>query len=151
MDREKRMKNLKNWYNTLTGATKFMLILAIIYAIINGLLAFVTTKYSNKIIGASKFSIFSVENSDLFKNFGLYKFFCALEQAVKRVVLIVMNILSYYFSYWIGKFFGFFKSLVEMLTDIRSDGWGYFVILFFNCISIIFDVCAIASFIGIIN
>ena len=44
-------------------------------------------------------------------------------------MLVIVNIIAYYFSYWIGKIFGYFKSLAEMFTDIKSDGWIGFAFL----------------------
>lgn len=141
------MEKIKNWYNTLTGATKFMFILAIIFSISNIVLITVTAIYSNKMIDASNSLVFSSETASLYAMFGLSNLFDGLKQAYGSAVLIFFNILGYVISVYMGKFFGFFKSTTAILTDIASDGWGYFSIMFYNGMSLFFDILTIFSFI----
>lgn len=145
------MEKIKNWYNTLTGATKFMFILAIIFTIANISLIIVIESNTNKIIDTSNYFIFSSDRASLFAMFGLSNLFDGLKQGVKCAVIILFNIFGYYISVCIGKFFGFFKSITEMLTDIALDGWGYFSILLYDALSLFFDILTVASFITAIK
>lgn len=145
------MEKFKSWYNALTDATKYMFLLAMIFTITNIVLIIVSGIYSDKIIDISNTTVFSQKNATIYEVFGLNSLFAGLKHGVECAVLIVINIIGYYFSYWIGKFCGFFKSLIEMLTDIKSDGWGYFTILIYDCISVLFDTVTIMSLINIIE
>ncbi len=141
------MEKIKDWYNALTGATKFMFILAIIFTTANILLIAIITINSNEIIDASNSSVFSQEKSSLFAMFGLNDLFSGLKQGFRSAVLIVFNALGYYISLYIGKLLGFFKSYIELFTDILLDGWGYFAIMLYNVASLFFDILTITSFI----
>ena len=145
------MEKFKSWYNTLTDATKYMFLLVMIFTITNIALIVVSKNCSDKIIGISSNTVFSEKSEVIYEAYGLKALFTELKSSFERVVLVIVNIIAYYFSYWIGKIFGYFKSLAEMFNDIKSDGWIGFAFFIYNCVSVLFDTMTIMSFINIIK
>lgn len=138
---------IKEWYAKLSGATKFIFILCILFTVINSILIAVLALKSNEVTGTINSFYFTSDKQTLFSMFGLSDLFDGFKLKKSNIVVLLFNIGGYYISYCIGKIFGFFKSITEMLTDIKNDGWGYFSIMFYNAISLFFDIVTITSFI----
>ncbi len=142
------MHKIKEWFENLSAATKFMIFLAALLTISNIALLVISGKKSEETEGMVN-AIYSEDKQQLFAIFGLDKFFIQCKKGLLIIFLLLINILFYYISYYVGKILGFFKSITEMFIDITKDGKGYLAILLYNMISIFFDVFTVYSFINI--
>lgn len=139
------MHKIKEWFENLSGATKFMLFLAVLLTISNIVLIVLSGKKSEEAANMVNV-VYSEDKQQLFTIFGLDKFIIQCKKGLLIIVLLLINIFFYYISYYVGKILGFFKSITEMFIDINKDGKGSLAILLYNMLSIFFDVYTMYSF-----
>ena len=140
------MKWIKKWFENLSGSTKFMLILCLILTITNmGVIIWGIVK--NKEVVEVAENIFDSDKEKLFLFIGAGDLFQELKYIFKTILCILINVIGYYISYYIGKSLDYFKSIAEFFINLRDDGWGYFFILTYNVISMFFDTYTILSFV----
>ncbi|TCZ75057.1 hypothetical protein E0485_18890 [Paenibacillus albiflavus] len=143
-------ENLRRWFENLSGATKFILVLCILFTVTNITLSVSLSQKLNEALNTiNSSSLFSAEKREALSMVGLTHLLDEAKNAITRLMSIGFTLIGFYLSYFIGKFFGFFKSLVEMLGDIKDDGWGYFFVLIYNGLSIIFDIQTLFSLITV--
>lgn len=136
----------KKWFENLSGATKFMVVLCLVLTIANiGVIIWGIVK--NKEVVEVAENIFDSDKEKLFLFIGAGDLSQELKKYFKTLLFILINVIGYYISYYIGKYLDCFKSIAEFFINIKDDGWGYFFILVYNVISMYFDTYTILSFI----
>ena len=134
-------------YSQLTGATKFIIVLAGLLLVSNILLNIAMKNDASKAIEAVNSNVFSQENAEIYEMVELGDLFYGMKQAFQSAIQIIFTYIGCVISFWIGKLFGAFKSLAELLTDIASDGIGFYALLIYDVIGMFLDIQSIASLI----
>ena len=141
------MEKLKRYFAGLSGAVKFMFILCILFTVVSILLTailLVKSEDAKAIIDSSQ--VLS-EQSDFVYMLFPNDLLSSIKQVMRLCITLIFNIVGYYISYVVGKFFGFFKSMAEIWADIENDGRIYYVLVFYNLLSLFFDISTICSFV----
>ena len=134
-------------YSQLTGATRFIIVLAGILFVSNILLNIAMKNDESKAIEAVNSNVFSEENSEIYEMVGLGDLFYGMKQAFQSAIQIIFTYIGCVISFWIGKLLGAFKSIAELLADIASDGIGFYALLIYDVIGMFLDIQSIASLI----
>lgn len=143
------MSGIKKWWDNLSTASKFVAILAMLLLASN-IIAIVFVNVKSNQIDNTVNKGFLKKYWDIFVAFGMENLLIAFSNTIKAALFIVINIVAYYFTYWIGKMLGAIKSLVELVSDITNDGWISVMLSIYTLIGISFDILTIMSFMSLI-
>lgn len=138
------MKKIKEWFNNLSGATKFIIILFGLFTIFNITVIIWSIIKSKEAIGFVE-DFFDEDKRILFIFIGAEDLFIYLRDFEISILTILINMIGYCVSYQIGKMLGYYKSIAEFFINIKNDSLGYFFIMLYDVASMFFDVYTIVS------
>ena len=138
------MKKIKEWFNNLSGATKFIIILFGLFTIFNITVIIWSINKSKEAIGFVE-DFFDEDKRILFIFIGAEDLFIYLRDFEISILTILINMIGYCVSYQIVKMLGYYKSIAELFINIKNDSLGYFFIMLYDVASMFFDVYTIVS------
>lgn len=143
------LKKVRNYWDEASGTVKYLFILALLYTIMSVVLIVCCNTHVSEMEENLSQGVFAEENRNLFALMGLEKLFEKFKYAAVSCFAVVINILFYYVSYWMGKILGFFKGLTEFCSDIKDDKVGAFALLY-DVIVGMFDMYTLFSFVQLV-
>lgn len=135
---------IKKWYEEVSGASKFVIILTILLLISNVIINIWSGKRYQEveqIIDEIKIN----DTNELSQYLWFTGILNKMYEFIKYLFFILISICAYYISLCVGKALGLLKSITEFLSDIKNDSYLLVALGIYDIMGLAFDLYTIYS------
>lgn len=135
---------IKKWYEEVSGASKFVIILTVLLLISNVIINI----WSGKRYQEVEQIIDEIKINDTYE-MSQYLWFTGIlnkmYEFIKYLFFIFISICAYYISLYVGKLLGLLKSITEFLSDIKNDSYLLVALGIYDIMGLALDLYTIYS------